>query len=114
MQIKKRTLGKTDICKTTKNIASFLAGVLVLVLAVSLDVHAAGKVKADGMLTSIEIDGTVIIDDMGYFLAPALRVHNYEGMPISLRDINLPHSVHFEYEYAPEGFMIIFIKEIAG
>lgn len=110
----KMSLTTINVYKIRKYIALFLAGFMVLVLAVSLDVHAAGKVKADGMLTSIEDDGTVIIDGMGYLLSRSLTVQDYEERPISLQNIDLPHHVHFEYEYTAEGFRIIFIKEIAG
>ncbi len=114
MLIKKMTLSTIDICNIRKYIALFLAGFMVLVLVASLDVHAAGRVRAFGILTAIERDGTVILDDTGYLVSPLLKVQDYEGMPISLRNINLPHNVQFEYEYTSEGFMIIFIKEIAG
>jgi hypothetical protein len=108
------SLTKIGVCNRRKNIVLVLAMILILASAASSDILAAGNIQADGMLTSIEIDGTVVIDNMGYSLSRSLRVQDYEGMPISLRDINLPYHVHFEYEYAPEGFMIIFIKENAG
>lgn len=114
MLIKKMTLSKIDICRIRKYSALFLAGFMVLVLAVSLDVHAAGRVKADGILQSIERDGTVIIDGMGYFASPSLEVQDHAGRPKLLHEINLPQHVHFEYKFTPQGFMIIFIKENAG
>jgi hypothetical protein len=109
----KMILAKVDVFKTRKNIALFLAGFMVLLLAVSLDVHAAGTVKADGILTSIERDGTVIIDNIGYLLSPSVKVHDYEGSRISIHNFKVPLHVHFEYEYTAEGFVIIFIKENA-
>jgi hypothetical protein len=109
-------LRKIDVCKRRKNISLFLAVFIVLVvsLAASSDVPAAGKVKAYGMLTSIENDGTVIIDKIGYLVSPSVTIRNYRDDSILLRDISLPHNVYFEYEYRSEGFMIIFIKEVAG
>lgn len=110
----KMSLTTINVYKIRKHIALFLAGFMVLVLAVSLDVHAAGKVKTYGMLTSIVDDRTVIIDGIGYLLSRSLTVEDCDGMPISLRDINLPNHVQFEYEYTAEGFMIIFIKKSGG
>jgi hypothetical protein len=110
----KMSLSAINVCKIKKYSALILAGFIVLVLAVSSDVHAAGKVKADGVLTSIEDDGTVIISGTGYLLSRSLTVLDHEERSISLRDINLPCHVYFEYEYSPEGFTIIRIKETAA
>lgn len=113
MPSKEKTLSKLDVRNARKYVALFLAGFMVLVFALSLDVHAAGKVKADGILTSMERDETVIIDNMEYLLSPSLKVQDQGGRPISLRDINLPQHVYFEYEYTAEGCIIYFIKENA-
>lgn len=91
-----------------------LTGCLILLVA-SGAVFAAGKVKAAGLLTSVEDDGTIIIiDRIGYMVSPSVTVQDNRGSRISLRDISLPHHVYFEYEYAPKGFRIILIKEVAG
>jgi hypothetical protein len=116
MRNNKMKLRKIDVCTRRKNIALFLAVfiVLVLTLAASSDVPAAGKVKAYGMLTSIENDRTVIIDKIGYLVSPSVTILNYWDGSILLSDISLPRNVYFEYEYRSEGFTIIFIKEVAG
>lgn len=111
----KASFAAINVHKIRKYTALFLAGFVVLVLAVSLDAHAARKVtvKADGVLTSIEDDGTVIISGTGYLLSRSLTVQDTEERSISLRDIDLPCHVHFEYEYSAEGFTIILIKKNA-
>lgn len=88
-------------------------GSVILLVATGV-VFAAGKVQAYGIITSIEEDGTVIIDDIGYFVSSSVTVHDLEGRRISLKDIPLPHNVKFEYEYARQGFTIIFIKMVSG
>lgn len=110
----KETLTLIDVCKTRKTLALFLAVFLVIALATSLEVLAAGQVKAYGTLTSIEDDGTVIIDDVGYLVSPMLIVRDYRDQSISLTDIVPPQKVYIEYEYTSKGFMIIFMREIAG
>ena len=119
MRNNKIALRKTDVCKRRKTIALLLAVFIVLAfaLAASSDVSAAGKVKAYGILTAIEDDRTVItviIDKIGYLVSPSVTVLNSLDQSISLRDISLPSHVYFEYEHGSEGFMIIFIKEVAG
>jgi hypothetical protein len=74
----------------------------------------AGGVKGGGVLTSIERDGTIVIDKVGYFVSPSVTVQDRNGNNISLRDIPVPSNVLFEYEYAPKGFTIVFIKQAAG
>lgn len=106
------TLSRMDACKIRRIIALFLAGFIVLALAVSSDVLAAGKVEASGMLTSIEDDGSVIIDKKGYLMSPSATVRNYQGNHILLSDLLPSRYVYFEYEYTTRGFAIIFIKEI--
>ena len=90
----------------------FLACFMMFVLAVSLDVHAAGKVKASGMLTSVEDDGTVIINDKGYLLSRSVIIQDYKGYHILLSDLLPSRYVQFEYEQTTGGFVILFIKEI--
>jgi hypothetical protein len=102
-----------------RNCIIMLAIGCLLVLLASGAVFAADKIKAGGILTSVEDDGTVIVKDMkgqsnGYLLSPSVIVQDYQGRYISLRDIPLPYNVYFEYEYAPKGFMITLIKEVAG
>lgn len=109
----KMTVDKIDICKIRKTMVLFLAGFIVLALATNSIVFAAGKVKASGMLTSIEDDGSVIIDEKGYWLSPSVVVRDYRGDRISLRELPLSSRVEIEYEYAPRGFAIISIKELA-
>lgn len=96
-----------------KKIVIFLVGFIIVALATGPDVLAAGKVKAYGMLTSIEDDGSVIIDEKGYGLSPSVVVRDYRGDRISLRELPLSSSVEIEYEYAPRGFVIISIQEVA-
>jgi len=109
------TLRMTDVCIRRKNIALFLAMfiVLALTLAASSDVLAAGKVKAHGTLTSIEDDGSVIIDGKGYLVSPFVTVQNYRGAIVSLSSFPPSSFVYFEYEYTTRGFVINFIKELA-
>jgi hypothetical protein len=69
-------------------------------------------VKATGMLTSIEDDGTVIIDHKGYFVDPSARVLDRKGKSISLRRLTLPTKVRFEYIYDETGFIIVVIQKV--
>ena len=115
MRNNKMTLRMTDVCIRRKNIALFLAMfiVLALTLAASSDVLAAGKVKAHGTLTSIEDDGSVIIDGKGYLVSPFVTVQNYRGAIVSLSSFPPSSFVYFEYEYTTRGFVINLIKELA-
>jgi hypothetical protein len=72
-----------------------------------------GTVKATGMLTSIEDDGTVIIDNKGYEVDPSILVVDRKGKSISLRRLSLPTKVRFEYIYDKTGFIIVFIQKVS-
>lgn len=69
-------------------------------------------VKATGTLTSIEDDGTVIIDEKGYKVDPSVLVVNRKGRPVALGKLQLPTKVRFEYIYAKEGFIVVYIEEV--
>lgn len=97
-----------------KDLLMMLAMGCLLVLVSFGVAFSADRVKAAGMMKSIEEDGTVIIDKTGYLVSPSVSVQNYKGAPSSLKHISLPHNVYFEYEYTKHGFMIVFIKETAG
>ena len=93
--------------------------VCLILLVAAGAAFAAGQIKAAGLLTSVEDDGTVVIKDQkgqlnGYLLSPSAIVQDHRGRHISLRDISAPQHVYFEYEYSPRGFMIVLIKEVAG
>jgi len=71
---------------------------------------AAGKGSGYGMLSSVEDDGTIIIDGKGYYLSPAAMIRNSRGERITLRSMALPESVYFEYHIITKGFEITLIK----
>lgn len=91
--------------------ARIIAVCIVLALSASTDVFAVSAVKAHGMLTSVEDDGTVIINGKGYLVAPSAIVHDAEGYSIALSRLSSRY-VNFEYEYGKNGFEIIFIQEV--
>jgi hypothetical protein len=99
---------------TGKGVALLLAGLLLLTLVASAEVMAAGRVSTYGTLTSIEDDGTVFIDKIGYFVSPLIIVRNYRDESISLSNIKAPQRVYIEYEYSSKGFMITFLREVSG
>lgn len=72
---------------------------------------AAGKGHAYGMLKSFEEDGSVIIDDKGYLLSPSVAIQNHRGERLTIRGLNHPDSVYFEYEITTRGFVITLIKQ---
>jgi hypothetical protein len=69
-------------------------------------------VKATGTMTSIEDDGTVIIDSKGYLVDPSARVLDRKGKSISLSRLTLPAKVRFEYVYDETGFIIVVIQKV--
>ena len=92
-------------------------GCVILIFAAGV-VFAAGKEKATGMMTSIENDGTVIIQDKkgqlnGYLLSPSVAVQDHKGNRKLLKELQMPLKVYVEYEYTTKGFMITLIKEVA-
>ena len=100
--------------RTGRIVALFFAVFLLSMLAVSGEVTAAGRLNTYGTLTSIENDGTVFIDKVGYFVSPLVTVRNFRDESIGLSNIRPPQRVYFEYEHSDKGFVIIFIREIAG
>ena len=90
-----------------------------LLLAVSALIYltagptlAAGKVKAEGILTSVEDDGIVLIDENGFEVERSAEIFDEEGKPVLLRSLRTPTKVYFEYEYTKKGPVIKVIKEI--
>lgn len=84
----------------------------LLVFVASGAVFAAGKGKGNGTLTSLEEDGSVVVDGKGYLLSPSVIVQDSRGERLAVRNLSLPCYIYFEYEYTREGFMIILIKEM--
>ncbi len=88
---------------------------IVIAIIIAMSFNALAKepvpVKASGTLTSIEDDGSIIIDRKGYLVDPSVWVKNSKGTQISLEKLSLPAKVDFEYVYSQKGFLIIFIDE---
>lgn len=98
--------------KIRRNIILFLACFTLVAVATNSDLFAVGKVKGEGMLTALEEDGSVIIDQKGFQLSPYVTVQNHRGENVALKTLLPSRYVNFEYEYGPQGFVIIFIKEV--
>lgn len=92
--------------------AIFLLSAVALLIG-GFNAHAdISTVKATGILTSLEDDGSVIIDEKGYEPDPSVVVINRKGKSVSLRSLSLPSKVRFEYRYARTGFIIVLIQEV--
>ncbi len=68
--------------------------------------------KATGTLTSIEQDGTVIIDGSGYGVSSTARIYGGREGRTSLDKLLLPVRVQFEYEHTNRGPVIKVLKEM--
>ena len=93
------------------NVIVVLSLLFALTLTANSFAFATGQVKDHGILTSIEENGTVIINEKGYLLSSSVIVRNGKGDSISLTDL-LSQYVEFQYEYTPKGFVITLIKEV--
>ncbi|MEW6713994.1 MAG: hypothetical protein AB1306_02730 [Nitrospirota bacterium] len=99
--------------KTVKLLLSVFLIFMVSAFIYAFDALAdIPTVKGEGTLTSIEDDGSVIIDDKGYGLDPSATIMDRNGKSVSIKKLSLPAKVRFEYRYAKEGFIIVFIGEI--
>ncbi len=68
-------------------------------------------IKAYGHLTSIQLDGSIIIHEKKYKVLPSANVLNWEGTPVTLHRFDLPTRVYFEYEHTETGPVIKLIRE---
>jgi hypothetical protein len=83
-----------------------------LAFAASFNVFAdVPTVKAAGIMTSVEDDGTVMIDKMGYLVDDSVQIIDHNEKSVSLQSLSLPAKVNFEYVYTQKGFVIILIKK---
>jgi hypothetical protein len=99
--------------KTVKLLLSVFLIFMVSAFTYGFDALAdIPTVKGEGTLTSIEDDGTVIIDEKGYGLDPSATIMDRKGKSVSIKKLSLPAKVRFEYRYAEKGFIIVFIGEI--
>lgn len=71
------------------------------------------SIKAEGTLTSVEEDGSIIIDEGGYLTDSKVSIIDSAGKKISIRQLSLPVRIYFEYNYTENGPVIKLIKEIA-
>lgn len=92
-----------------------LFGLLLVLIAITLagqSALAADMFKASGRMTSIQQDGTVIIDGKVYTVDRLARIISWDKKQVSLREVDLPARVTFEYEVTEEGRVIRLLLEI--
>lgn len=86
--------------------------VLLGIFLINGEVIAASQIIKDrGTLTSVEGDGTVIIDEKGYKIDPSAKIIDKKGKKAAIYNLLPPTKVYFEYEYAKNGFVIKLIEE---
>lgn len=73
---------------------------------------SAVTMSGEGIMSSIEEDGSVIIDEEGYNVDSKISVLDGDGKRISLKRLLLPNRIYFEYQYTNKGPVIKLIKEI--
>ncbi len=81
-----------------------------IAIVLNFNTFAVADVGAVGNLTSIEKDGTVIIDGNGYWVSKKVKVLNDAGKRISLNDLSPPVRISFEYKFLKKGPKITVIK----
>lgn len=89
-----------------------VAGLAIILCLTGVYVYAGGKVSADGTLTAVEDDGSLIIDGQGYLADSAIRVLDSNGKEVPIKSLTLPVKVYFKYEYSSRGPVIKLLKEI--
>ncbi|GBD99934.1 hypothetical protein BMS3Abin07_01981 [bacterium BMS3Abin07] len=98
--------------KTKGFLKIFLLGIAVLVITGTV-AFAAGNIKAVGVLTSVEDDGSVIIDGRGFNVDPLVSVLDSEGKEISMDELAPPTRVQYEYGNTKDGPVLRIIRVIA-
>ena len=95
-----------------KQIVGYIIGLMIILFLINGEVIAAGKtIKDKGTLTSVESDGTVIIDEKGYKIDSSAKITDKKGKRVAIHNLSLPAKVFFEYEYRKNGFVIKVIEE---
>ncbi len=103
-----------SISKQGNKVQVWIVISLVIVMLL-LGVGAAGYADevrrlGFGVLTSIEPDRTVIIDQMGYSVDSSAQFVDSNGRRVRLKDLALPAEVKFEYVSGPKGPVINFLR----
>ncbi|HBI24902.1 MAG TPA: hypothetical protein DDX84_12050 [Nitrospiraceae bacterium] len=95
-----------------RQIVGYIIGLMIILFLINGEVIAAGKsIKDKGTLTSVESNGTVIIDEKGYKIDSSARIIDKKGKRVAIYNLSLPANVFFEYEYRKNGFVIKVIEE---
>ena len=99
-----------------KRIVIALLSIVLLSAGLAGSLDAAGKVKASGILTAVEQEGStviVIVDGKGYAVDSFARIVDARGKTVTLDKLELPAQVQFEFVYTEQGPVIQVIKQIA-
>ncbi len=95
-----------------KQIVGCIIGLMITLFLINGEVIATGKtIKDKGTLTSVESDGTVIINEKGYKIDSSVKITDKKMKRVAIYNLSLPTKVFFEYEYRKNGFFIKVIEE---
>ena len=95
-----------------RGLIGFLVVAWMVLASAGIVLSADKTIQAQGKLTSIETDGTVIIDDRGYELSQSVRILDFMGGKTTLDTYTMPSRVNFEYENTARGPIIKLIRDI--
>lgn len=92
----------------------FITAIAILFSGFFVVTEAASdkRVEAHGVLSSVESDGTIVIDDKGFGTDPSMRIIDGQGKRMTLDKISLPARISYEFYYSAQGPVIILIREI--
>ena len=91
---------------------SFLLLLMFFLASSFIGTSLAATMSGEGIMNSIEEDGSIIIDEGGYLVDNKVLILNSGRKKISLHQLSLPVRIYFEYEYTKKGPIIKLIKEI--
>lgn len=92
----------------------FMVALLIVAGGFACSAFAAQNKTANpfaaGELTSVESDGSVIIDNNGYRMSPYALIIDGNKRKVPLSDIPIPSPVYIEFTYSPTGPVINLLK----
>ncbi|MDA8098799.1 MAG: hypothetical protein M0042_04170 [Nitrospiraceae bacterium] len=91
-----------------------MAALFIVAAGLAGSVFAAEKKTANpfvtGELTSVESDGTVVIDNNGYLVSPFALILDGKKRKVPLSAIPIPSPVYIEFTYSTAGPVINLLR----
>jgi hypothetical protein len=98
---------KSLVCKI---LFLFVVGGMLFTPVVFVQAADAPLITREGVMSELEEDGSVVIDNQGFILGSRVEILDSQGRYLPREELALPARIIYEFRYTPQGPVILRVR----